>query len=209
VSERRAQDVLQYWFGANPTAPDQIGTRLRLWFGGDEPPEIRDLRDESIAARFGTLIQHAAAGELDAWAGSPQRLLALILLLDQFPRNVYRGTAQAFGQDAKALELVRHGLQRGADATLRPIQRVFFYLPLEHAESADSQDESVAAFRCLLEEAPEEEKALFQRCLQSALAHQDIVARFGRFPHRNAALGRTSTEAELAFLNTEGVRFGQ
>ena len=209
MSERRAQDVLQYWFGATPTAPDQIGARLRLWFGGDEPTEIRDLRDESIAERFGTLIQRAAAGELDAWTGSPHRLLALILLLDQFPRNVYRGTAQAFEQDARALELVRHGLQRGADATLQPIQRVFFYLPLEHAESADMQDESVAAFRRLLREAPDEQQALFQRCLQAAQEHQGIVARFGRFPHRNAALGRSSTETELAFLQDEGTGFGQ
>ncbi len=209
MSERRAQDVLQYWFGANPTAQDQLSARLRLWFGGDEPPEIRDLRDESIAERFGTLIERAAAGELDAWAASPHRLLALILLLDQFPRNVYRGTAQAFAQDAKALDLVRNGLQRGADATLQPIQRVFFYLPMEHAESADMQDESVAAFRRLLEEVPDEQHSLFQSCLQAAQDHQRIVARFGRFPHRNAALGRTSSEAEQAYLNDEGVRFGQ
>ncbi len=209
MSERRAQDVLQYWFGADPTAPDQIGARLRLWFGADEPPEIRDLRDESMAERFGTLIQRAAAGELDAWAGSPHRLLALILLLDQFPRNVYRGTAQAFAQDDKALELVRNGLQRGADATLKPIQRVFFYLPLEHTESEDVQNESVAAFRRLLEEAPDEQQPLFQSCLQAAQDHQRIVERFGRFPHRNAALGRTSSEAELAYLHNEGVRFGQ
>ena len=209
MSERRAQDVLQYWFGANPTAPDQIGARLRLWFGGDEPTEIRDLRDESIAERFGPLIQRAAAAELDAWAGSPHRLLALILLLDQFPRNVYRGTAQAFAQDAKALDLVRNGLQCGADATLKPIQRLFFYLPLEHTESEDVQNESVAAFRRLLEEVPDEQRPLFQRCLQAAQDHQRIVERFGRFPHRNAALGRTSSEAELAFLHDEGVRFGQ
>jgi len=209
VSERRAQDVLDFWFGADPMAPDQLSQRMRLWFGGDEPPEIRALRDESLTARFGSLAQSAAAGHLDAWVSSPHRLLALVLLLDQFPRSIHRGTAAAFAQDERALELVMAGLQTGADATLTPIQRVFFYMPMQHSESPDIQEESVAAFRRLALEAPLEQRSLFQNCLKFAQLHQRIVARFGRFPHRNAVLGRQDSPAEEAFLRDETMRFGQ
>jgi len=209
VSERRAQDVLDFWFGADPMAPDQLSQRMRLWFGGDEPPEIRALRDESLTARFGSLAQSAAAGHLDAWVSSPHRLLALVLLLDQFPRSIHRGTAAAFAQDERALELVMAGLQTGADATLTPIQRVFFYMPMQHSESPDIQEESVAAFRRLALEAPLEQRSLFQNCLKFAQLHQRIVARFGRFPHRNAVLGRQGSPAEEAFLRDETMRFGQ
>lgn len=209
MSERRAQDVLDYWFGADPLAANQIFQRMRLWFGGDEPPEIRELRDETLAERFGTLTRAAAAGELDAWAGSPRRLLALVLLLDQFPRNIYRGTAQAFAQDPRALQLTLAGLQTGADATLSAAERIFLYMPLQHAESRAAQEESVAAFRRLAEEAPPEQKGLFGDCLAFAREHQDIITRFGRFPHRNAALGRPSSPEELAFLQDSGNRFGQ
>ena len=209
MSERRAQDVLDYWFGADPMAPDQLSQRMRLWFGGDEPPEIRALRDESLTARFGSLAQSAAAGHLDAWVSSPHRLLALVLLLDQFPRSIHRGTAAAFAQDERALELVMAGLQTGADATLTPIQRVFFYMPMQHSESPDIQEESVAAVRRLALEAPLEQRSLYQNCLKFAQLHQRIVARFGRFPHRNAVLGRQGSPAEEAFLRDETMRFGQ
>ncbi len=209
MGERRAQDVLNFWFGADPLAPDQIAPRMRLWFGGDDPPELRQLRDELIAERFGKLVDDAASGKLDAWAGSPHRLLALILLLDQFPRNIFRGTAQAFAQDDRALSLALSGMQIGADATLTPVHRVFFYMPLQHAESPDVQDESVAAFRRLAEEAPPEHRSLFEACLKFAQLHQRIVARFGRFPHRNQVLGRSSSESELAFQRDEAPNFGQ
>jgi uncharacterized protein (DUF924 family) len=209
VSERRAQDVLDFWFGADPMAPDQLAQRMRLWFGGDEPPEIRALRDDSLSGRFGALTQAAAAGHLDTWVSSPHRLLALVLLLDQFPRSIHRGTSAAFAQDDRALELVMAGLQTGADATLTPIQRVFFYMPMQHSESADIQEESVAAFQRLAIEAPLEHRSLFQNCLKFAQLHQRIIARFGRFPHRNGVLQRQSSPAEEAFLRDEAMRFGQ
>lgn len=208
MGERRAQDVLNFWFGGDPLAPDQITQRMRLWFGGDDPPELCLLRDELVAERFGKMVKAAAAGTLDAWAASPHRLLALILLLDQFPRNVYRGSAEAFAQDERALSLALSGMQTGADAALTPVHRVFFYMPLQHAESPDIQDESVAAFRCLADEAPAEHRGIFQACLKFAQLHQRIVARFGRFPHRNRLLGRSSSESELAFLRDEAASFG-
>jgi uncharacterized protein (DUF924 family) len=209
MQARRAQDILDYWFGPDPLAPGQIGNRIRMWFGGDDPPEIRELRDEDLAVRFGELARQAAAGELDAWATSPHRLLALILLLDQIPRNIHRGTARAFQQDARALTLALEGMATGADAVLTPIQRVFLYMPLQHSESPDIQDESVAAFRSLVAQAPPEHRAVFEGCLDFALLHQRLVKRFGRFPHRNRVLGRRSSDAEKAFLEKEGLTFGQ
>ena len=209
VQARRAQDVLDFWFGDDPLVPAEIPQRIRLWFGGDDPPEIRELRDDDMAQRFSPLLRQAAAGELDEWAGSPHRLLALVLLLDQIPRNVYRGTARAFQQDDKALELAQEGMRTGADCALSPIQRVFLYMPLQHSESTDVQEESVAAFRGLLQEVPDKHRPVFEGCLDFAELHQKIVQRFGRFPHRNHVLGRSSSEAEQSYLDDEGETFGQ
>jgi uncharacterized protein (DUF924 family) len=182
---------------------------MRLWFGGDDPPEIRELRDEDMTRRFAVLARQAAAGELDDWATGPHRLLALILLLDQIPRNIHRGTAEAFAQDQKALSLTLSSIGNGADAGLTPVQRVFLYMPLQHSESPDIQEESVAAFRGLAEAAPVEHREFFEGCLRFALLHQRLVTRFGRFPHRNRVLGRQSSQAETEFLRDEGLTFGQ
>lgn len=201
--------MLDYWFGDDPLAPDQAANRIRLWFGGDDAPEIRAVRDEDMARRFSQLTRQAAVGELDHWAGSPHRLLALILLLDQIPRNIHRGTARAFQQDAKALALAQDGMRTGADSALTPIQRVFLYMPLQHSESPDVQEESVAAFRRLLAEAPPEHHAVFEGCLNFAELHKRIIDRFGRFPHRNHVLARRSTEAEVQYLAREAETFGQ
>jgi uncharacterized protein (DUF924 family) len=200
---QRSIDVLEFWFGADPLA--DLPGRLMFWFGRkDEPVALRDQRDADLANRFRPLVEAAAAGTLDHWASSPHRRLALILLLDQFPRQVYRGQGLAFSQDAKALSLTLDGLQVGADAALAPIERVFFYLPLEHAESATMQEESVAAYRRLLVDAPPEHHKLFDGILQFALQHQSVIKHFGRFPQRNAALDRRSSEAELAYLRKGG-----
>jgi uncharacterized protein (DUF924 family) len=199
---QRSQDVLEFWFGADPLADPQ--GRMQLWFGSrDEPATLRDQRDSDLANRFRPLIEAAAASELDHWAASPHRRLALILLLDQFPRQVYRDQGKAFAQDEKALSLTLDGLQAGADAALTPMERLFFYLPLQHAESVATQEESVAAFRRLLAEAPPAQRKLFEGTLQFALQHQAVIQRFGRFPQRNTALHRHSTAAELAYLRSE------
>lgn len=198
---QRSQDVLEFWFGADPLA--ELPERLLLWFGRNQEPEaLQALRDTVLANRFRPLVEAAAAGELDTWAASPHRRLALILLLDQFPRQIYRGRALSFAQDAKALSLTVDGLAAGADAALTPVERLFFYLPLEHSESIPMQEESIAAFRRLLADASTAHRDLFEDCLQFALKHQRIIQRFGRFPHRNAALGRRSTPAELSYLRT-------
>ncbi len=205
----RAQDVLQFWLGPKPYTAAQVTQRSRLWFGDPNAPELIPQTDELIQNQFAALIAAAARGELASWESSPRRRLALILLLDQFPRNVYRGTAAAFAQDDKALRLAVSGMQFGADAALDPLERMFFYLPLTHAESLDVQDEGVAAFRRLLEEAQPELRSYFEDCLRYAQLHRALIARFGRFPHRNAILGRESGVAETEYLASEREDFAQ
>jgi uncharacterized protein (DUF924 family) len=205
----RAQDVLLFWFGPKPYTAARIAQRSRLWFGNAAHPELTAQTDELIAERFGALLAAAGHGELDGWASGPRRRLALILLLDQFPRNVYRGTGRAFAQDDKALSLAVSGMQLGADAALDPLERMFFYMPLMHAESLQVQDESVAAFRRLLDEAPQELRSYFEGSLRYAQQHRELIERFGRFPHRNALVGRASTDVESDWLASGGERFGQ
>ena len=131
------------------------------------------------------------------------------LLLDQFPRHIHRGTPQAFAGDARALELTLDGLQKGADAALDPVLRIFFCMPLQHSELREAQEESVLAFRRLAGEAPAELRPVFEGTVEFAQRHQQIIERFGRFPHRNAVLGRASTPEELDWLAGGGERFGQ
>ncbi len=204
-----AQEVLQFWFGSRPYTRDSVLRHARLWFPDAAAPELIPQADELIRDRFSATMLAAERGELAAWESTPRRRLALILLLDQFPRSVHRGTARAFADDDAALSLALTGMQFGADAALHPLERVFFYAPLMHAESADVQDESVAAFRRLRGEAPAELADILERSLEYALRHQDIVHRFGRFPYRNQALGRASSEPEAAWLARERERFGR
>ncbi|HUN72691.1 MAG TPA: DUF924 family protein [Steroidobacteraceae bacterium] len=201
-----ALEVRRFWFGRLPLHPDGVGERLALWFGSGADEEQAD---ELVRSRFTSLIERAAAGELAAWADSPRRRLSLILLLDQFPRHVYRGTARAFATDREALALTLSGMQSAADAALTPVERIFFYMPLQHAELRDAQEESVAAYRRLVNEAPPELRAMFTSSLEAADLHRSIVARFGRFPHRNRVLGRPNTAEEEAYLRGDGERFGQ
>jgi uncharacterized protein (DUF924 family) len=204
-----ARTVRDFWFGKLPLSPEQLNRRIELWFGGDSvSPEQRQHMDDAIRDRYEPLIQDAAAGRLDSWADGPRRRLSLILLLDQFPRNIYRGTARAFAYDEQALGLAISGMQSGADAALNPVERMFFYMPLQHSEVREVQDESVAAYRRLVMEAPEPLKEIFAGCLEYAERHRKLIERFGRFPHRNEVLGRASTKEEDAYLREGGEAFG-
>lgn len=203
----RARAIAEFWFGHRPMSADALRERMPVWFG-DLAPAERRARDDLIRTRFGDLIDRAAAGELEPWRADPGARLSLILLLDQFPRNVYRGTRRAFAHDAAALRLTTEALESGADRELSPVEKIFLYMPLQHAESLDAQDRSVAAYGRLLEEAPEAMRASFLETLQYAKAHRAIVERFGRFPHRNRVLERDSTPAEREYLRTAG-SFGQ
>jgi len=198
----RAQDVLLYWFGPRPYTEVSVRHHSRLWFGAHAAPELIPQYDELIRERFRDTMQAAEAGLLAGWESSPRRRLALIVLLDQFSRHFYRGTAQAYAQDHQALSLSVSGMLYGADAALDPLERIFFYMPLQHAESLDVQDESVAAFRRLLDEAPAELQVTFREALSDAVGHRDVIARFGRFPQRNDALGRGTTDEEAHWLHS-------
>lgn len=203
-----ARQIRDFWFGRLPLSATALEQRMRFWFAGAEPALQRQ-RDATVRARFGPLLERASRGELSAWADSPRRRLSLIVLLDQFPRQIYRGTARAFAYDSQALGLALSGVQSAADATLHPAERMFFYMPLQHAESPEVQEESVAAYQRLLAEAPAPLRGSLERALQFAQEHQSIIQRFGRFPYRNRVLGRTSTPQEEAWLASGARRFGQ
>ena len=194
-------ELLNWWFGEGVTVSEIADEKHRLWFG------YRPEQDAEARARFGDLVDQALAGGLSDWVESPHGWLALVLLLDQLPRMIYRGTPQAFAGDERALPLVREGMAHGGDVLLAPIQRVFIYLVLEHAENLGVQDQAVVQFETLHEIAELEEQKLFADFLDFAERHRQVIAKFGRFPHRNAVLGRTSSEAERAFLAEPGSRF--
>jgi uncharacterized protein (DUF924 family) len=202
---QQANDVLEFWFGREPLEGSSLAERLAFWFGGDGAQAVRD---ELIRSNLEPMLERAARGELAAWAASPRRRLALIILFDQVPRNAYRGTAAAFAFDREALALAVEGLQLAADAALHPVERVFFYLPLEHAESMEAQDAAGVAFGRLVRESPPELRDFCGHCAGYARKHRDVIEKFGRFPHRNQALGRDSTAAELEWLAANEGAFG-
>ena len=194
--------VINYWFGDIGSGFDVQGQN-KLWFGGG------DSADEDIRQKFGELVDSALAGELLLWTDSILGSLALVILLDQFPRNIYRGSAQAFAGDKTAVEIVKNSIKQQLDKQLSAIQRSFFYMPLEHSENFSDQNVCVECFEQLLQEVPDEGKKIIQSNLEFALKHRDIIAQFGRFPHRNKALARESSAAEIGYLNSGGARFGQ
>ena len=185
------QSVLDFWFGPLETR----GAARPEWFRKD--PAF----DGEIARRFGSLHRAASRRELEAWRMSAQPMLALVVLLDQFSRNLYRDDARAFAQDAHARECSREALERGDDLALLPVERQFLYLPFVHGEDAADQDRGVELMRSLESFEPT------RGALEWAEKHRTIIRRFGRFPHRNAALGRPSTPAELEFLSQPGSSF--
>lgn len=187
----RAAQVRGFWFGEPATA-----TPREAWFRKDAA------FDREIHERFGALIETALAGGLQAWDGTPAGTLARILVLDQFTRNTFRGTARAFAGDALALAAAQALVARGGDRTLEPLQRWFVYLPFEHAEDLAVQRQAMALFTALAEEHPGLADARHW-----AQKHFEVIERFGRYPHRNALLGRASTPEELAFLQQPGSGF--
>jgi uncharacterized protein (DUF924 family) len=195
------EDILQFWFGTSADDAEVIQAKSSLWW--HKSPET----DRRITERYGDDLERAIRGELDHWARTPRGRLALILLCDQFSRNICRGTPKAFAQDDKACGLCLAGLKTGQDRVLRPIERVFFYLPLEHAEALPLQHHSVALFQALCREVSSDLKPAFQDFLEYALRHRDIIRHFGRFPHRNVILSRASTPDEVAFLRRPGTSF--
>lgn len=197
-----AQDVLEFWLGDGLLNDWPSADRQSLWFGGGAE------QDQQIAQRFGALVDEALAGGLADWEEPLHSRLALIIVLDQFTRNVHRGQARAFAGDARAQQLVRRTLASRQDGLLPRVGRVFLYMPLMHAEDLALQDECMERFSNLVDTATGELRDTLASNLRFARQHRDIIAEHGRFPYRNAVLGRPSTPAELEFL-TSGPRFGQ
>jgi uncharacterized protein (DUF924 family) len=191
----KAQELLDFWF--LPTTAEGHGQIRKQWF-------IKDKRfDATICERFGTTIAQAVAGGLREWdAEGPRGTLARIIVLDQLTRNAHRDTPGAFAGDVLALAAARQLVHDGADGTLSPVERSFVYMPFEHAEDARTQEQSVELFTSLAGQHPE-----FGSSLDYAHRHRGVIARFGRFPHRNRILGRASTPEELEFLQQHGSRF--
>ncbi len=203
-----ADAVLDFWFADSAQSAAALEQRTRFWFGMDTAAEIVE-QDALIRSRFAAVVEQALRGELDSWAGTARGCLALIILLDQFPRNIHRGTARAFAGDAHSLGLTSEGMQEGTDRLLTACERVFFYMPLQHAESLVMQERAVEAFGSLVREASDRERPFVESCLPYVLVHRDIIRRFGRFPHRNAILAREGTPAERAYLAADAPDFGQ
>jgi len=195
------QPLLDWWFGAAVTASEVAAQRSGLWFG------YRAEQDDDARRLFGELCEQALAGGLEDWCGCAEGRLALLLLLDQLPRMIHRGTAQAFAGDSRARQVLREGLAQGFDHDLPAIRRVFAYLVLEHAEDLALQDEAVARFGALRDQRLFRERVGGEEVVRYAERHREIIARFGRFPHRNAVLGRASTPEETDFLTRPGSSF--
>lgn len=193
--------VLEFWFGNTSDDTATAETQKKLWWSKNATV------DADIRNRFGKLVESAATGALDHWARDAHGRLALILLFDQFPRNMYRDTPRAFAYDPLACKLALAGIANGSDRALRAIERVFFYLPLEHSESAELQERSVALFTALAAGVPEADRKTFAGYVDYAVRHRDVIHRFGRFPHRNHILGRVSTPEETEFLKQPGSSF--
>ena len=197
------RDVLSFWFEDAAKSPEALRRRGAVWFHSD--PAF----DRECAARFAATLEDAARGGLDDWAGTPQGRLALVIVLDQMPRNIHRGSPAAFMHDGEAAAHCMAAIGSGQDRLLDPVERIFLYMPLQHAEDLDLQRRSVEQFESLASEAGDAWRDYFSENVRYARLHHDIVERFGRFPHRNRILGRESTEEELRYLADGAPTFGQ
>jgi uncharacterized protein (DUF924 family) len=198
----KSEEILAFWFGDDIESAQAVGQRAALWFAGDAA------FDEQIGERFGDLPEIARAGGLESWEADARSCLALVLVTDQFPRNLYRGSGRSFEFDPLASRIACAALDRGFDRELHPVEASFLYLPLEHAEDEGLQARCVDLFRSLLDHAPDTLRPQFERFLDYAIRHREVIDRFGRFPHRNELLGRASTAEEIAYLGSGGDVFG-
>lgn len=196
-------DVLSFWFEDATRSPEALQRCGAVWFRAD--PAF----DRECATRLGAALEEAARGGLQSWTESPHGRLALVILLDQMPRNIHRGSPAAFMHDTQAAAHCIAGIESGQDRSLDPVERIFLYMPLQHAEDLDLQRRSVEQFGSLAAEAEDAWRDYFTGNVHYAREHHDIIERFGRFPHRNRILGRESTEEELRYLADGAPTFGQ
>lgn len=193
---KKTEQILRFWFDDPEDSQGEYGQQRQVWFKKDAA------FDDAIRRLFLEDVERAAAGELLAWREEPRACLVLVLLLDQFPRNLFRGDARSFASDRAALDITNHALAQGFERQVLPVERIFFYLPLEHSENLADQERCVELVRSLAANHPE-----FESYLDYAQRHHDVIKQFGRFPHRNEILGRETTPAEAEFLQQPGSRF--
>lgn len=189
-----AQDILSFWFGEPAASADELKQKVRRWFVAT--PEL----DREIIERFAADLERALAGELAGWRAEPRTRLALVVLLDQFSRTIHRGQGRAFAGDPLARELAIEAFADGEHRALSLDERMFLTMPLHHAEDLALQQQARQRFRELVADAPPDLRPIYAMAEEQSDKYNDIITRFGRFPHRNAALGRPSTPAELEFL---------
>lgn len=194
------QAVLDFWLGNAALSPEHATEQKKLWYRSSKAIDVE------IEEKFSDLHAKAAGGELDHWIQQPETCLALVLVLDQFSRHLYRGTAQAFAFDDQALDVAR---ACPIPESLPAIGHVFLLHPFEHSERIEAQKESLKRFQDLVEQVDREWQPMMRDFQTHAIEHHDIVAKFGRFPHRNDILGRTGSAAEIEFLEQSGKTFGQ
>jgi uncharacterized protein (DUF924 family) len=201
--EPKATELLHVWFGDSRADPHRVAAQSQFWF------EPNSEQDEFLRRRFGFLLQWAARGDFETWKSSAQSCLALVIIFDQLPRNLFRGRPEAFAYDDRALAVSQFGVEAGYLQELQPIEQLFLLMSYQHSESLSVQYQGVSLFEGVIESSPDEWKDFLRGFLAFARQHLEIVARFGRFPHRNAVLGRSSTPEEVGFLRVGGPTFGQ
>jgi uncharacterized protein (DUF924 family) len=197
------EEIVNFWFADAADDPVKAKGRTEFWFGTSAET------DAAIRERFSGTVEAAGRGELVEWRAQPRSNLALTVILDQFPRNIWRGRAEAFAYDSQALEAAVHGVNAGHLPQLSPIERAFLIMPFQHTESVEDQRESVRLYEELVRSAPSEWRPLLEEYSSFSQEHLATIERFGRFPHRNRVLGRISTLEELAFLQGGGPSYGQ
>ena len=203
MSETSPEDVHRFWFADAADDPRAADVRRELWF------RCSPAFDREIRERFVPTIARAARGELSAWERQPCSCVSLVIVLDQLPRNAHRNSAAAFGNDAMALAVTRRAIDARYVERVSVAERVFLLMPYEHVEDISAQREGLAHFERLVASAPQEWRSFAENTLHFARQHAEIIERFGRFPHRNAVLGRMSTPAEQAYLDSRPDTFGQ
>lgn len=201
--EAKAQEILTFWIGDAAKSPEAAAQQGALWW--DSSPEF----DEEIRQKFRKSYDEAIDGKLEGWKDEPRSRLAYLILLDQFPRNMFRKSPMAFASDWEAQRTCLEGLSKSMDLSLSLVERQFFYMPLEHSENLDDQMLAVRMMESIHYDAPEAWKDWAKNIVDYAQQHLVIIERFGRFPHRNATLDREPTEQETAYLKDGGANFGQ
>ncbi len=203
-SQFNFNSVLNFWYEDSRSSAEAFQTRRELWF------TVSDEFDREIVLNFSHYIDAASSGQLAHWEDKALSILALIIVLDQFPRNVFRGTKRAFAYDSQALEVTRNLIESKLICELGPLEKLFAYLPLQHSEELNVQRLSLKKYDALITESEGSDLHSFMlESFKFAKLHYDIIERFGRFPHRNEILGRPSTSEEIAYLASGAETFGQ